>query len=108
RLTRNEGTVEIGAQAITYDGVTGATKIIPHPMVKGGEAFCVMPEYVERGGVSDITFEYADSVREGQPSKFLRELENSNGFEFRGMWDNFLLVRKPRSAVKLTGIVNSV
>lgn len=108
RLTRNEGTVEIGAQAITYYGVTGATKIIPHPMVKGGEAFCVMPEYIERGGVSDITFEYADSVREGQPSKFLRELENSNGFEFRGMWDNFLLVRKPRSAVKLTGIVNSV
>lgn len=108
RLTRNEGTVEIGAQAITYYGVTGATKIIPHPMVKGGEAFCVMPEYVERGGVSDITFEYASSVQEGQASKFLRELENSNGFEFRGMWDNFLLIRKPRSAVKLTGIANSL
>lgn len=108
RLTRNEGTVEIGAQAITYYGVTGATKIMPHPMVKGGEAFVIMPEYVERGGVTDITFEYASSVDEGQPSKFLRELENSNGFEFRGMWDNFLLVRKPRSAVKLTGIANSI
>lgn len=108
RLSRNEGTVEIGAQAITYYGVTGATKIMPHPMVKGGEAFCLMPEYVERGGVTDITFEYAASVQEGQAQKFLRELENSNGFEFRGMWDNFILIRKPRSAVKLTGIVNSI
>lgn len=108
RLTRNEGTVEIGAQAITYYGITGAVKIQPHPMVKGGEAFAGMPDYVERGGVTDITFSHSDSVKEGQAQRFLRELENSNGFEFRGMWDNFLLIRKPRSWVKLTGIVNSI
>lgn len=108
RLTRNEGSVEIGAQAITYYGVTGAVKIQPHPMVKGGEAFCGMADYVERGGVTDITFQYSESVQEGQPSRFLRELESQAGFEFRGMWDNFLLIRKPRSWVKLTGIVNSI
>lgn len=108
RLTKNEGTVEIGAQEIRYYGVTGSMKITPHPMVKNGECFIGMSDYVERGGVTDITFEYASTVQEGQATKFLRELENSNGFEFRGMWDNFLIIRKPRSWVKVTGIVNSI
>lgn len=102
------GKVELGASELIYHGVTGPMRISAHPMIKGGEAFVGMPKKVVRGGVTDITFQYASSVREGQATRFLRELENSNGFEFRGMWDNFLIIPKPRAWVKITGITNSI
>lgn len=105
RSAGNEkGRVEFGAKEICYYGVTGEMVMRPHPLIKGGEAFAGMEDYVIRGGVTTPTFEHP--AKEGS-SKFLRELDDSAGFEFRGMWDQMLIMTKPRSWVKYTGIVNS-
>lgn len=105
RSTGNEkGRVEFGAREICYYGVTGEMVIRPHPIVKGGEAFAGMKDYVIRSGVKEPTFEHP--APEGQ-SKFLRELPDNAGFEFRGLWDQYLILTKPRSWVKYTGIVNA-
>lgn len=105
RSVGNEkGKVEFGAKEITYIGVTGEMVIRPHPIVKCGEAFVGMSDYVVRGGVTETTFERP--AGQGQ-SRYFRELENAAGLEFRGLWDQFVILTKPRSWCKLTGIVNT-
>lgn len=104
RSAGNEGgRVEFGAKELCYYGVTGEMVIRPHALIKGGEAFAGMADYVIRGGVTKPTFEHP--AKEGS-SRFLREVEDNAGFEFRGMWDNLFVITKPRSWVKYTGITN--
>jgi hypothetical protein len=38
----------------------------------------------------------------------LRELPDSAGFEIRVMWDQFMILRKPKGWTKLINIVNSL
>lgn len=100
------GSVSLGTGKITYHSVAGQTiEIVSHPMVKGGEAFIGFPSLGCRGGVTEPTFDLNKGT--GQNPRFLLELSGSAGFEIRTMWDQFLILRKPRGWVKLTDIVNS-
>lgn len=105
RSAGNEGgRVEFGAKEIVYYGLTGEMVIRPHALIKGGEAFVGMKDYVIRGGATEPTFDHP--AKEGN-SRFLRELADNAGFEFRGLWDNFIILTKPRSWAKLTSITNT-
>lgn len=105
RLPENKGKVELGAESIVYHGPTGPLEIMPHPFVKGGEAFVGDLKQFRRVGASDLTFSLGVS---GQAERFLRELSDNAGFEIRCLWDQALVCRKPRSLTKISSIVNSV
>lgn len=102
----NKSGISLGSKKITYYSVTGSSiEIVPHPMVKQGEAFVGIPRFMKRGGVTDVTFNLnADT---GQNPRFLLELAGYAGFEIRCMWDLFVLSPRPKAWVKLDGIVNS-
>lgn len=98
--------LDLGTQRITYYGPTGEIEIVPHPMVKGGEAFLVDPRHLKRVGSSDISFALPGTI-EGQQPRFFRELESNAGFELRCWWDQTLISDRPAAHTKITGIVNS-
>lgn len=108
RLTEStKGGLDLGTKKITYYSNVGSSfEVVSHPMVKQGEAFMGFPSVATRGGVSDITFNLNKET--GQNERFLRELPDNAGFEIRVMWDQFLILRKPKAWVKLINIVNSL
>jgi hypothetical protein len=107
RLVKNEGRVELGAQSIVYHGPTGPLEIVPDPMCKGGEAFIQDFSEFRRVGASDVTFNLPGVDGKMQNDRFFRELSDSAGFEIRSFWDQGIVLRKPRTLCKVTGIVNS-
>jgi hypothetical protein len=105
RLNEASARVEFGAKDVVYHGPSGRIKITAHPMVKGGEAYMGDPkENAIRIGATDLTFNLGIS---GQNQRFLRELSDSAGFEIRCMWDQGIILPRPRGWVQLTNIVNS-
>ena len=98
--------LDLGTQRIKYYGPTGEIEIVPHPLVKGGEAFLVDPRHLKRVGSTDFTFELPGAV-EGQQPRFFQELDAYAGFELRGYWDQALISDRPAAHTKITSIVNS-
>lgn len=96
--------VDLGTQKITYYGPNGIIEIMPHPMVKTGDAFLGDPKTIKRIGTTDLTFTIGV---EGQNPRFLRELADSAGFEFRCLWDQAIVITQPRAWTKISGIVAS-
>ncbi|HEY3484667.1 MAG TPA: hypothetical protein VGK49_04745, partial [Ilumatobacteraceae bacterium] len=102
-----KGGVDLGTKKITYYSNAGSSiEIVSHPMVKQGEAFMGFVSQAVRGGITDPSFNLGKDT--GQAERFLRELPDSAGFEIRIYWDQFLFLKKPKSWVKLTNIVNSL
>ncbi len=102
-----KGGVDLGTKKITYYSNAGSSiEIVSHPMIKQGEAFMGFVSQAVRGGISDPTFNLGKDT--GQAERFLRELPDSAGFEIRIYWDQCLFLKKPKSWVKLTNIVNSL
>lgn len=89
--------------AIKFYGPSGEVSLVPHPMVKGGEAFLIDPKCWKRIGATDTTF---DLGIEGQQNRFFRELADNAGFELRCYWNQGLICEKPCAQTKITGIVN--
>jgi hypothetical protein len=96
--------LDLGSQKIQYYGPTGLITLVPHPMVKAGEAFLVDLRYMKRIGSTDITFSLGV---EGQQNRFFRELESKAGFQLRCYWDQALISTRPAAHTKITGIVNA-
>ena len=97
-----KGELDLGTQSIRYYGPTGEVELKPHPMVKAGEAFLIMPRYFKRIGASDIAWRMP-----GDPvDKFFHDLEGVHGKEIRNFWDQALANLKPAAHCKITGIVN--
>jgi hypothetical protein len=102
-----KGSLDLGTKKITYYSNAGSSiEVVSHAMVKQGECFMGFPSLATRGGVSDITFNLNKET--GQAERFLRELPDNAGFEIRVMWDQFLVLRKPKGWVKMINIVNSL
>ncbi len=101
-----KGSVDLGTGEISYYSNVGTRiKIKSHPMVKGGDTFIGFPSLADRGGATEPTFDLNKGT--GQNPRFLLELSGNAGFEIRTMWDEFLILRKPKGWVKVTDIVNS-
>lgn len=92
-----------GANSIKFYGPNGELEIIPHSMVKEGEAFMVDFSTFERPGSSDLTFERPG----GQKGKFQHDLEGVMATEFQIWSDQSAFCYRPNRIVKFTGITNT-
>jgi hypothetical protein len=102
-----KGGLDLGTKKITYYSNAGSSIAVrSHPMVKQGEFFAGFTSVATRGGVSDVTFNLNKET--GQSERFLRELPDNAGFEIRVMWDQFLILRKPKAWFKGINVVNSL
>lgn len=99
----NEMEYERGANSIKFYGPNGELEIIPHSMVKEGEAFMVDFTTFERPGSSDFTFKQPGSSQD----KFQHDLEGVMATEFRIWSDQSAFCFRPNRIVKITGITNT-
>jgi len=91
-----------GATKLTFYGSNGgAMELRPHPMVKQGECFGIMPEFWLRSGASDI----ANGMPGEKTDDFFFNLPNSAGVEVRNYSNQYLFTRRPAKNIKITGIV---
>lgn len=104
RFTESTKTeADLGTQKITFYGTCGEMDLMPHPLIKAGDAFCCPMKRLKRIGSTDITFRLP-----GMPEdKFFRQLENSAGVELRCYSDLGLIATMPARFTKITGIVNA-
>lgn len=106
RFTENtKGGIELGTDKITYLGANGRISIIPHPMIKSGEALMIAPKQFRRIGTTDTTFNLPEA--DGSQPNFLQQLPDNAGVELRCFWDQGLICMRPAGQVKITGITNT-
>lgn len=93
-----------GAQAISFYGSNGGKlEIMPHPMVKCGDAFGFCVEDWIRGGESDLANGLPGAT--GQDENFFHEIPNQSGAEVRNFSSQFLLCKKPARQMKIGNIL---
>ncbi len=101
--TRQE--MDAGTQSIKFYGVTNGTmELVPHAMVKAGEAFLGQDETLKRIGSTDITFNLGVP---GQEESFFQELPSNAGVQLRTFSDQALIITEPAKWVKISGILNA-
>lgn len=102
RFNDNFGNKEMpsGSNSIKFYGLNGAMEIVPHPMVKAGDAFVVPMNRCLRIGSTDITFRLPDAG----PDRFVRQLTDQAGFEIRNYFDQGLIITHPARCVKISNI----
>jgi hypothetical protein len=101
-LDRSGTGFENGGDSLTFYGPNGSVEMVPHPMVKGGEAFLVDMKTLSRVGSSDLTLVWP-GANEGQ---FIHPLENVAATEVRLWSDQCAFCYQPNRVVKFTGIAN--
>jgi hypothetical protein len=94
-------TIENGAKSIKFHGPNGLIEIVPSIYCKEGYAYILPAKEFMRVGSTDVTFE-----QPGFEGKFLRLLENHNGYEMRAYTDQALFTSKPGLCVLLQFIKN--
>lgn len=91
-----------GAAKISFVGAQGeAMDIVPHPMVKSGEAFGITPDEWIRGGESDLV----DTLPGTPDDQFFHHVPGYSALECLNFSSQFLFCRKPSRQVKITGIL---
>jgi len=91
--------VEYGSSELAVYAQNGLMRIIPHSMVKGGEAFIMPMSCIKRIGSTDVTF-----TNPGNGTKFFRELTDNAGYELRAYSDQAIFIDKPAVVTKIYGI----
>lgn len=94
---------QTGVERITYVGANGIITVMPHPCIKGGEAFMlpIKSGIVRKVGSTDITLN-----NPGRGDEIFLVLPSNNGFEFRSYSDFCAFVSEPAKCVKFSLIVN--
>jgi hypothetical protein len=94
--------LENGAQALTFHGVTGPMEIVAHPLVKDGDAFVVPPDSLMRVGSLDLSFGVP-----GFDEQFFTLVPNYGAVELQCIADQAIFCERPAHAVLMTGITYS-
>lgn len=93
--------LENGSEAIEFYSANGKIRVIPHSMVKRGDAFIVEPESLSRIGSTDVSF-----TLPGGQEEYLRVAANgAAGYEVRVYSDQALFCDAPSHGVYISGIV---
>jgi len=93
---------ENGSESIKFHGQNGKVEIIPSIYVKEGNAYVIpMSDYFVVGS-TQMSFSLP-----GLPDQFIRQLDNSAGFELRLYSDDVLASHSPGHGTIITNIVNS-
>lgn len=93
---------ENGSESICFYGQNGEVEIIPSIYVKEGNAYVAPLDEYFYVGSTPMTFQLP-----GLQDQFIRQLENSAGFELRLFSDQILACRSPGHSTIITGISNS-
>lgn len=95
---------ENGSETVTFYGQNGMIELVPHPMVKSGEAFALPLDVIQRVGSSDVSFRGEGPT--GQED-YLFQNTSTNGWTCRAYTDQAILIEQPAFCTKFTGIVAS-
>lgn len=90
-----------GFETISLLGINGRLNVVPHPMVKEGEAFIVPMKRVKRIGSQEFSFETP-----GRSGELFLQVPDANAYELRLYGAQAIVAEKPAQLVKLTGITN--
>jgi hypothetical protein len=84
-------------------GANGLIQVIPHPCIKGGEAFAlpIKEGIVKKIGSTDITMNHP-----GRGDEIFTVLPSNNGYELRSYSDFCVFIAEPAKCVKFSSIVN--
>lgn len=96
--------VSVGTQAIEYWGPNGAARIQSHQLVQTSKMFGLVPKHWKRVGSSDITYNLQKHIG---MDRFVLELANAAGVEFRIWMDQALICSRPAQQSYANSIVNS-
>lgn len=88
-----------GVKGLTFLMGSVDVEVLPHPMIKQGEAFLLSEDSFNRVGATDITFGMPGS---GSPMEV--HVTDSTALEFRSMSDQAIFSEMPAQNVLLTGI----
>lgn len=92
---------ENGSESVTFYGQNGMIELVPHPMVKSGEAFGLPLDVIQRVGSTDIAFRGEGPSGEEQ---YLFQNSTTNGWTCRAYTDQAILIEQPAFCVKFTAI----
>lgn len=95
---------ENGSETVTFYGQNGMIELLPHPMVKSGEAFALPLDVIQRVGSTDVSFRGEGPT--GQED-YLFQNTSTNGWTCRAYTDQAILIEQPAYCVKFTGITAS-
>lgn len=95
---------DLGTKSIKFYGGNGSIELLPHPMVKAGEAFVLPFDQLVRIGSSDVTFRLPGA---GDNYDFVQQLAGKAGFEMRCYFDQALMPKAPAKLTKITNIDNA-
>lgn len=92
-----------GVEAIEFIAQNGVLELVPHNMVKEGEAFLFPDADLIRVGAQDLSFKTP-----GRPEdqEIFLHVPDKNGYEIRLWTDQAIFCRKPAKLLKFTNIVN--
>lgn len=90
-----------GFESIKFFGQNGEIELVPHNIVKAGEAFIFPPKRCKRIGAQEISFRTP-----GREDEIFLHLANNAGFELRVYTDQALFVEAPAKCVKISGFAN--
>jgi hypothetical protein len=93
---------ENGSESVVFYGQNGMIELLPHPMVKSGEAFALPLDIIQRVGSTDVSFR--GEGPNGQED-YLFQNTSTNGWTCRAYTDQAILIEQPAFCVKFTGIV---
>lgn len=94
--------LENGAEAISFYAQNGMLDVVPHNIIKAGEAFIFPSKRLTRIGAQDISFKTP-----GRGEDIFTQLADNAGFELRVYTDQAIFCETPARMVKITNIVNS-
>lgn len=98
------GKLEIGTDSISFKGSNGAAiNILPHSIIKNGDAFVIPRKQVVRTGSTDVTF----NIPGRSEGEIFLHKDEQNGYELRVWSEQGSMLVKPAFGVYISGIVAS-
>ncbi len=95
---------ENGSESVTFYGQNGMIELVPHPMVKSGDAFALPLDIIQRVGSTDVSFRGEGPT--GQED-YLFQNTSTNGWTCRAYTDQAILIEAPAFCVKFSNITPS-
>lgn len=93
---------ENGFESVTFYGQNGVIELVPHAMVKSGDAFSLPLDSIQRVGSTDVSFR--GEGPSGQ-EEYLFQNTSTNGWTCRAYTDQAILIEAPAWCVKFKNIV---
>lgn len=92
---------ENGSESVVFYGQNGMIELVPHPMIKSGEAFGLPLDVIQRVGSTDVSFRGEGPAGEEQ---YLFQNNTTNGWTCRAYTDQAILIEQPAFCVKFKNI----